>query len=65
MTEKMVKKNIELPEWVVGVIDGMASDVGNKFKPYVEWRLIKMATMQKSRIESEVYRPKLTKSIKK
>jgi hypothetical protein len=38
-----VRKNIDLPQWVVDEFGGMAEVNKNKFKPFVELTLINMA----------------------
>ena len=39
----LIRKNIDLPLWVVEIFTEKASKQKNKFKPYIEWYITKKA----------------------
>jgi len=54
LDETPVRKNIDLPKWVIDEFDLMAEDHRNKFKPYVELILINVAKQHKeARVRAE------------
>jgi hypothetical protein len=60
MSEKTIRKNLDLPLWVVDVLKRKAKSTGHKFKPWVEWRLERIAHTEKLKEENSnpVYKPK-------
>ncbi len=52
MATNFVRKNIDLPKEAVDILTTMAEETGNKFKPYIEWKLIRMANSEKIRREN-------------